>query len=540
MEKQNKYNKGTLIIWASLYVLILSALIYLIYYIFDLTQRSKIILNLIGTLSMLLWVVLLVGFTKFDGTNNTRWSKLLYDMYPYPSRKKEGNSFREVVFPAFIWSFCFFVSSAPLFIVCIGISFAIGLFFYNPIGFLINNYQLGFHVFVSLVIFAVILAILHNYELRNSDIHYNRLAILRTLFGINVYFIGYGLLLAGIAEGCNDVLAAIHEYYLDDLSLITLGKIIVKPFFNLSPGALLLFYCRRNLNILLYAEDQYYLYLRSFQNDGKDDFLMSLLPAGEKQIMKIGNPCNSLLRNFLSCRTMQHDVLFLPSANWEKHLEYYVHKAYSVIIVVDDTQGVIWEMFHHSEYYHKIVFWVESREKINKLKIMAEGSTESNFSPILHYCIQVLNDQDLSFPFVFWIKDKRCYYETDIRIVSSLLSSKLNKTSISFFDISPQKKRYSPEKGVKGIAYFEDWNIYTRVLLIISKTLNIINTKLPWTMFAFMILCSYLVCLMLVALIIIIAVKFIIEGDAIPGIIFLITGACGIALLLASIKELTK
>ena len=59
-------------------------------------------------------------------------------------------------------------------------------------------------------------------------------------------------------------------------------------------------------------------------------------------------------------------------------------------------------------------------------------------------------------------------------------------------------------------------------------------------MFAFMILCSYLVCLMLVALIIIFAIKSIIEGNVIPGIIFLIMGACVIALLLAPIKELTK
>ena len=531
MAKLSNKNKSILTAWSSLYVVVCCVIMYSICTFCDLTQRSQVIFVSIGILSILIWFVLLVGFTKYDGSNNTWWSKLLYDLYPYPDRKKTGNMFRDIVFPTFFWSFFFFLFSFPLLFFCIIIVCLVGyVLLYNPIDFLISSCQSGFYALVSLVIIVVMLAIIHSCELKNSNIRFNRLAILRTLFGINIYIIGYVLLLTGITEGCNDVLAVFYAYRSEDLSLMLLCTGIVKPFINLLPGSLLLYYCRRNLNILLYVEDQYLLYLRSFQYDEKEDYLMSLLPVGEKQIMKIGNPSDSLLSNFFSNKTMYHDVLFLPSSNWKKHLDYYIHKAYSVISVVDDTQGVVWEMFHHSEYYNKIVFWVDSIEKLSKLKDMIAGSTESDLSPQLYYCIQVLNDREMSFPFVFWIKDNRCYYETDVKIVSTLLSAQLNYTSQSFFDINTQMDMCVLEEKTKKITYYEDWNNISKIVSKISKILNLVNTKLPWGLFAFMFLCSILFCITLMIGAVCASVAFIFEGDVRLGIICLIFSISFIAM----------
>lgn len=329
MAKHNKKNKGILIIWSLVYIIVCSALMLLLCTMLSHTQRTKIIFISTGLLSIMIWFVLLAGFTKFDEKNNTWWSKILYDLYPYSNRKKVGRLFRDVVFPTFFWSISFFLLSFPLIFICIGIVCIVGyVILYNPIDSLFNNCLLGFYALVLHVIIVVILVTIHSSELKKSKIRFNKLAVLRTLFGINIYIIGYVLLLTGIAEGYNDVWAAVHAYRSEDLNFTLLCTGIVKPFINLLPGALLLYYCRRNINILLYIEDQYYLYLRSFQYDENDNYLMSLLPANEMPLMKIGNPSNSLLSNLFSNRTMYHDVLYLPSSNWQKHLDYYIYKAY--------------------------------------------------------------------------------------------------------------------------------------------------------------------------------------------------------------------
>lgn len=190
-----------------------------------------------------------------------------------------------------------------------------------------------------------------------------------------------------------------------------------------------------------------------------------------------------------------------------------------MISVVDNTQGVVWEMFHHSEYYNKIVFWVDSQEKLCKLVNMIAETNESDLSPQLYYCIRVLNDRNISFPFVFWIKDNRCYYEMDVNKVSTLLSTKTNYASKFFFDIESQLDICVSGKKTTGANYYEDWNRYSIVISKVSMFFNLVNTKLPLGLFAFMLLCSLLVCLTLMVGIICASIASIIKDDVLSGII---------------------
>ena len=450
------------------------------------SHRTHILFFLVGLLSILIWFILLFGFMRFNGAKNTWWSRLLYALFPYSDKEKRGTLFRDVIFPSFLWSLSFFLFSLPLlfvlYIAGIGLVAVVGLvgyiLLYNPIVFLFHKCIFGLYILISLAIIAITLTIFHSGELKKPTIHYNRLAILRTVFCIDIYTIGYLLLLTGIVEGYYDVSSFVASYMSEEDGDLEIG--IIKPILDLLPGALLLYHCRRNLNFLLYTEDSFYLYLRSFQYDEKEDYLKTLLPGGEKQIMKIGNPSNSLFSKILSNRMVNHDILFLPSSNWQKHLDYYIHKAYSVISVIDDTQGVIWEMFHHSEYYNKIVFYVDSSEKLNKLETMIAGSTESDSSPKLYYCIKVLNIRNVIPPYVFWIKDNRCYYETNLTVVTSLLSTKLDQISESYFDIDSQIDTQVQEEIIKDTTYYEDWNNMSSRVAKIRKILKIINTILPW------------------------------------------------------------
>lgn len=296
-----------------------------------------------------------------------------------------------------------------------------------------------------------------------------------------------------------------------------------KPFINLLPGGLVLYYCRRELNCFLYAEDSYYLYLRSFQYDKKDDSILKTLPSDGKQMMKIGNPSSRLFPNLRSNSTMYHDVMYLPSSNWKKHLDYYIYKAFSVISVVDDTQGVVWEMFHHSEYYHKIVFYVDSSEKLCKLERMVAESEEFKSSPLLFYCISHLNKLGLCTPFVFWIKGKRCYYD-NANMVSLLLSTKLDYESKYYFNIDVLSGTTTVLREIEESDKYKGWDNTSSILSLIRKVFSFINTKPFWLFFVILDVWRMLILFFIFVGSVWLGVESIIQGDILKGISVIVFG----------------
>lgn len=525
MSQQKIFRTIYLIVWSTLYVV--SCVILLGFIDLDLDFNRRIFPNLYGSfgvLSIPLWFALILGFSKFNGTSEKWWSKLLYELFPYPDRKPHGSAFRDIVFPTLFWTCFFFAIGPALLFFAIIVTGLLGyILLYNPIKFVYQHDFIGFIVLLSLSVFALILTIIHKRELNRLHIRYDLLAVLRTLFCVDISAIGYLLLFIGIVEGYCEISSFITIFKVNDYDLIELGTVLFKPFINLLPGGLVLYYCRRELNCFLYAEDSYYLYLRSFQFDDKEDTLLKWLPAGEKQIMKIGNPSSHLFPNIRSQKTMYHDVLFLPSSNWKKHLDYYIYKAFSVISVIDDTQGVVWEMFHHSEYYHKIVFYVDSNEKLCKIEAMVAESEEFKSSPILYFCISYLNKLELRPPFVFWIKGKRCYYD-NADMVSSLLSTKLDCESKNYFDIDSEYGETISKSSLKDEEAYKKWDMASGLLSIVRKLFSLINAKLPWVLFALIIIASFLFCLLLLVGFVWFGVDSIIQGEILTGIIGIVLG----------------
>ena len=525
MSKEKKNKAIGLIIWSTLYVAL--CLIFLSFIVLDFDFNHRIFPNLYGTFGLLsipLWFVLIFGFSKFNGTSEEWWAKLLYKLFPYPDRKPHGSIFRDIVFPTLFWT-CFFFAIGPvLLFFAIGIIGLLGyILLYNPFEFVYQHDFIGFIVLLSLSVSALILAIIHKRELNRSHIRYDFLAVLRTIFCVDISVVGYLLLSIGIVEGYFDISSFITIFKANGLDLRQLGIVSLKPFMNLIPGGLVLYYCRRELNCFLYAEDSYHLYLRSFQFDDKEDSLLKLLPSSGKQIMKIGNPLSKLFPSILSNRTMYHDVLFLPSSNWKKHLDYYIYKAFSVISVVDDTQGVVWEMFHHSEYYHKIVFYVDSSEKLCKLERMVAESEYFKSSPILYYCISHLNKLELRTPFVFWIKGNRCYFDS-VNIVPSLLSTKLDCASRSYFDIDTSLDETIYKAASEDTSEYNRWNKASSILSLVRRTFSFINAKLPLGLFALFIIGSFLFCCILCVGFIWYGVELITQGDILIGIFVIVLG----------------
>lgn len=526
MSKQSIKRIALLSLWSIIYIILCIICINFIGLDFDLKNRYiQNIICLCCLLSIPVWFVLLCGFSKFDGSSEKWWSKILYnDLFPYPDKKPHGSLFRDVVFPTLLWSIFFpIIGPALLFFAIIVLGLLGYILLYNPVYFIFQKSLLGFITFISLLTIALILMAIHKNELSRSNIRYDYLAVIRTLFCVNISIIGYCLLLIGIAQGYSDISSFILTFKTEDCDLVQLGTLLFKPFINLLPGVLVLYYCRRELNCFLYAEDSYYLYLRSFQFDDKEDALLKWLPTGEKQIMKIGNPSNHLFPNIRSQKTMYHDVLFLPSSNWKKHLDYYIYKAFSIISVVDDTQGVVWEMFHHSKYYHKIVFYVDSNEKLCKLESMVAENNDYKSSPLLFYCINHLNYLKVTTPFVFWIKGQRCYYDS-VNIVPSLLSTKLDCTSKSYFDIETSLDETISKVALEDTSEYKRWNKTSRTLSFVRKTFSFINAKLPLGLIALAIIGSFLFCCILLVGFVWAGVELITKGDILNGIFGIVLG----------------
>ena len=536
-----KFNKVKLLIpYSILYVSFCIAIINFIGIDFDFRHRLfQNLYGLFGFISIFTWFFLLVTFLKYDGTKKSKWNKLCYKLYLFKDKTPNGRLSRDVIYPTLFWSiFIFFFApfmSFALFYFFLCLVFLSIFIIFNPIIFAFQKSQLFFILLLIFMIMAFILACFHNQELQREQIRYDYLARLRTIYCVNFYIVGYLLLLIGIVKGYVDVASFIQLLKMDKWEFIDSAKALLYPLINIFPGALVLYICRRNLNSFMYAQDSFYLYLRSFKFDKNEDALLNLLPKEKRQIMKIGNPTSRLFPNLWSKNSMYNDIFFLPSSNWKKHLDFYIYKAFSIISVVDDTPGVVWEMFNHPEYFYKIVFYVDSNVKLRNLELMVRKSEELNMSPNLCNCIHHLIELNISTPFVFWIKDNKCFYNSNISIISSLLKSKLNVSSDQYFDIDGVLYEHIRENK-NAISKFRKWNIASNFISEIRKILSLVYNIIPFGWLSLVVIIIVIINLLIPLAILYCGVDFIQQGDVLPGIIFLMIGLGIIAFLLKFVK----
>ena len=108
----------------------------------------------------------------------------------------------------------------------------------------------------------------------------------------------------------------------------------------------------------IYIEERYTLYLRSFRSDGNYKEIEDEINKLENNfinILTIANPKTLLRKNI-------GHTLYMPSINWKKFIEFYILKARSVIVVLDNSDGVMWEIFQHPDQFHKYIFIAPNRQ----------------------------------------------------------------------------------------------------------------------------------------------------------------------------------
>lgn len=266
------FNKVKMLIaYSIIYVSFCIAIINFIGIDFDFRHRLfQNLYGLFGFISIFTWFLLLVAFLQYDGTKKSKWNKLCYKLYFFKDKTPNGRLLRDVIYPTLFWSiFIFFFApfmSFALFYFFLCLVFLTIFIIFNPIIFAFQKSQLIFILLLIFMIMTFVLACFHNHELKREQIRYDYLARLRTIYCVNFYIVGYLLLLIGIVKGYVDVASFIQLLKMDKWGFIDSAKALLYPLMNIFPGALVLYICRRNLNCFMYAQDSFYLYLRSFNN----------------------------------------------------------------------------------------------------------------------------------------------------------------------------------------------------------------------------------------------------------------------------------
>lgn len=168
-----------------------------------------------------------------------------------------------------------------------------------------------------------------------------------------------------------------------------LGSIAGHIYLFIAVGYLFVLFFQQ-FSLSIYSRNYFTLYLRSFKSDG-------IYQKVEDEIKRINSKYNILTianpKTFLH-KTIGH-TLYLPSINWKKFLEYYILRANCVIIVIDDSNGVMWEMFEHPNQLYKYIFIVPNKQKlqivIHKLK------TQSNLKDQLIKLVETTQQNSFIF-----------------------------------------------------------------------------------------------------------------------------------------------
>ena len=125
-----------------------------------------------------------------------------------------------------------------------------------------------------------------------------------------------------------------------------------------------------NNTFLFYRKQEYVLFLRSFSFDksGSESLLSNVSSAvynaTKMPVLRIGNP------NSFFFTISEIDTFYLPTVNWKKRLNELINRATYVFTVVDETPGVLWEMYEHQNCSYKFVYYVSNISRLREILML--------------------------------------------------------------------------------------------------------------------------------------------------------------------------
>lgn len=159
------------------------------------------------------------------------------------------------------------------------------------------------------------------------------------------------------------------------------------------------YYGAKRKQFLFFSKKKYILFLRSFGIDPNiENIILSFISEGdETKILKIANPLENTKNSF-----------YIPSEKWKKHVSYYISRAEKVICVIDNTEGVRWEIVNHLEYADK--FWYYAYDISVLQDIRSKFPKDTAYNRKMLFCVKNLIEKHISGPITFRIINDKCYY----------------------------------------------------------------------------------------------------------------------------------
>lgn len=112
--------------------------------------------------------------------------------------------------------------------------------------------------------------------------------------------------------------------------------------------------------------NEFVLFLRCFKfdNSTQHDEVVHFLTQIFKDyynILQVGDPKKILTGHY------EYDTLYLPDTNWQDIVKSYISRATVILLVIDNTNGVLWEMLKHCNYRDKYIYYLPFGTDIDKV-----------------------------------------------------------------------------------------------------------------------------------------------------------------------------
>lgn len=131
-----------------------------------------------------------------------------------------------------------------------------------------------------------------------------------------------------------------------------------------------------------YRKKNFILFLRAFNLDtnNENNIIKSLKRKFKRiNVIKIGDP------KYIVKETYGEDVFYLPDEQWKIHVENLMETSLNIFINIDCptennstskiTQGVLWEIFNHQQFYAKTIFHISDISLLDMSDMYAYNDT---------------------------------------------------------------------------------------------------------------------------------------------------------------------
>lgn len=122
--------------------------------------------------------------------------------------------------------------------------------------------------------------------------------------------------------------------------------------------------------------NEFVLFLRCFKFDNSTQYnevIHSLIQIfkGYYNVLRVGNPKDILKGDY------DYDTMYLPKTNWQEVVESYITRAKVILLVIDNTNGVLWEMLKHCNNRAKYIYYLPLDANIDKIISAPEFQKEN-------------------------------------------------------------------------------------------------------------------------------------------------------------------